>query len=128
MNGAISVKSRRTPKDVLEIIHSVEDELGRVRRERWAPRVCDIDLIASGGMICPSVEIWRHWADLPLERQLEEQPSQLILPHPRLHERGFVLKPLADIAPDWVHPVLNLTVEKMLEALPGEALADVREI
>ena len=50
---------------------------------------------------------------------------RLTLPHPRLHERGFVLRPLADVAPDWVHPILGLSVAEMLAALPPEALADI---
>jgi len=55
-------------------------------------------------------------------------PDQLILPHPRMHERGFVLMPLADVAPDWVHPVLGQTVVQMLAALPEKALADITPI
>jgi len=52
----------------------------------------------------------------------------LILPHPRLQDRGFVLVPMADIVPDWVHPLTGLTVAQMLEAMPASELADIRPI
>ena len=56
--------------------------------------------------------------ELPLERQSQEAPAELLLPHPRLHERAFVLVPMADVAPNWRHPVLNRTVREMLSDLP----------
>ncbi|MCB1408913.1 MAG: 2-amino-4-hydroxy-6-hydroxymethyldihydropteridine diphosphokinase, partial [Rhodobacteraceae bacterium] len=55
-------------------------------------------------------------------------PGELILPHPRLHERGFVLMPLADVAPDWVHPVLGQSVRQMLDALDPAETAEIRPI
>ena len=67
----------------------------------------------------------RTWMNLPLAEQQQTAPGQLILPHPRLHERAFVLVPLADVAPDWVHPVLRRSVSQMLDALPQDARDEV---
>ena len=128
VNGAIAVRAALAPERVLGILHDVEARLGRERPHRWAPRVCDLDLIASEGTVLPDAETWRHWAGLPAERQQTEAPGMLVLPHPRLQERGFVLRPLADIAPGWRHPVLGRTVREMLEALPADEIVTIRQI
>lgn len=128
VNGAIALRSDRSPEDVLDILHAVEAECGRVREERWSPRACDIDLVAHGDAILPTMATWRRWADLPLARQQREQPDGLILPHPRLHERAFVLLPLSDIAADWRHPILNRTVAEMLADMPENTLSEIRQI
>jgi len=62
---------------------------------------------------------------LPLDVQKTATPAQLILPHPRLAERAFVLVPLMDVAPDWVHPVTARSVRQMHDALPQAARAEV---
>ena len=113
---------------MLALCHRIEAEMGRVRKKRWGQRVIDIDLLASGDTVLPDRETLRHWMELPLARQMEEAPEQLILPHPRLHERGFVLVPLADVAPDWVHPVLGLSVKQMRDRLDPEEITAIRPI
>ena len=65
------------------------------------------------------------WMTLSAENQKQKWPDQLILPHPRLQDRAFVLVPLADVAPDWVHPVLGRTVLEMRDALPAEDLDQI---
>lgn len=102
--------------------------MGRERGTRWGQRTLDLDLLAMGDLVLPDAQVYAHWRDLPLEDQARRAPEQLILPHPRLQDRAFVLVPLSDVAPDWRHPVLGRTVLEMRDALSPEALAEVRRI
>lgn len=90
-NGVAIVETNRDPADVMTALLAIETALGRRRTTRNAPRTLDLDLIAHG-------------------RTILNTPD-LILPHPRAHERRFVMGPLAEIAPAWVHPVLGETAE-----------------
>lgn len=124
VNGAVVLRSGLGPEAVLAELHAVEAALGRDRRRRWAPRACDLDLLASGDRVLPDAATVRAWMDLAGDDRLAV-PLGLLLPHPRLHERGFVLAPLADVAPDWRHPLTGMSVAAMLAALPPEALDGV---
>ena len=123
VNGAIALETSLTAADLLSRLHGVEAKLGRERRVRWGPRVCDLDLIGYADEITPDTETLRR---LMREGATSiEAPDEMILPHPRMHERAFVLEPLADIAPDWRHPVLGQTVAEMLAKLPAALRAEV---
>lgn len=126
-NAAALVDMHRlgAPDAALAALHRIEAAFGRVRDQRWAGRVLDLDLLAWGDRVLPDAETQRHWQALPPEDQLRLAPDPLILPHPRLQDRAFVLVPLADVAPDWRHPLSGQTVRQMLKALPAADVAAV---
>lgn len=109
----------------LQKLHKVEKRFGRKRSTRWASRTLDIDLLAMGGLILPDRATQNLWRNLPLADQARLAPEELILPHPRLQDRAFVLVPLADVAPDWRHPVLEMTTAQLLAGLPTAARDEV---
>jgi 2-amino-4-hydroxy-6-hydroxymethyldihydropteridine diphosphokinase len=128
VNAVAVVASELEPPALLDLLHTVEAELGRERRARWGTRTVDIDLIAHGQRVLPDVAGFNKWRDLPLDRQQVDAPEQLILPHPRVQDRAFVLIPMLDVAADWTHPVLGLTTRQMCENLPKAAWDEVKVI
>lgn len=105
--------------DLLAGLHRIEAQAGRTRDHRWGQRTLDLDLIGLGQNVLPDAAVHAYWRDLPLAAQARIAPETLILPHPRVQDRAFVLVPLADIAPDWRHPLLDLSVTEMLTAVPA---------
>jgi 2-amino-4-hydroxy-6-hydroxymethyldihydropteridine diphosphokinase len=97
LNAAAQIKTTLGSHALLHRLLEIESELGRQRRQKWEPRTIDIDLLLFGDQIVSSQE--------------------LVIPHPLLHERRFVLEPLAQIAPDAVHPVLQMTIAGLLADL-----------
>ena len=87
-----------------------------------------MDLLASKGQVLPSSSIFQKWVDLPLSEQKKKIPSELVLPHPRIQDRAFVLLPLLDIEPTWIHPILNKTVMQLYEELPKQAKKNIQVV
>lgn len=128
VNGAALVATGQTAEALLDRLHRAEAQAGRVRTARWQARVLDLDLIGMEDLVLPDVATLRHWIDLDPALQARQAPDRLILPHPRLQDRAFVLMPLAEIAPLWRHPLTGQTVAAMLAALPLADRAEIRPI
>lgn len=125
VNAAIAIDTKLSAQALLDQMHKIEAAAGRTRRQRWEQRTLDLDLIALGDQILPDLPTYMHWHDLAPEAQQTEAPTRLILPHPRLQDRPFVLIPLADVAPDWRHPVHSKTIADLLTAISSEDLESI---
>jgi len=99
INCAVEIETDLPPRKLLSELLSIEDALGRVRKERWRERAVDLDIIFYGSLAMNS--------------------DDLTIPHPRAHLRRFVLEPLAEIDPAFVHPVLGASVSELLEKVEG---------
>ncbi len=125
VNAAVLVSTDLAPHQILAGLHAIEAEAGRLRAVRWGARTLDLDLLAVGDVVLPDPETQRAWMALPSDRQGTEAPQDLILPHPRLQDRAFVLIPLADICPGWRHPVTGSTISEMAAMLPDDDKAAI---
>lgn len=125
VNAAAILETDLPPEQLLLEMARIEAELGRKRKDRWGARVCDLDLIAYGDSVLPDAETFKAWHFMPLETQMRETPKELILPHPRLQDRAFVLVPMRDVVPDWVHPVTGRSLDEMITDLPPEDVASI---
>lgn len=128
VNAAAAVETSLSPRELLDRLHEIEQAFDRERKDRWGSRTLDLDLLSWADAVLPDLETYEFWRDLPAAEQRRATPDRLILPHPRLAERGFVLVPLADVAPGWTHPVSGLTVREMLARLPAEKLEGIERI
>jgi 2-amino-4-hydroxy-6-hydroxymethyldihydropteridine diphosphokinase len=97
LNAAAEIRTTLGSHALLHALLGIERSMGRSRREKWAPRTIDIDILLYGDQIISS--------------------DELVVPHPLMHERRFVLQPLAEIAPDLLHPTLQMTIAGLLESL-----------
>lgn len=128
VNAAIMVRTTLDPVSLMHRLHAVEAAFDRERAQRWGRRTMDLDLLAHGQMVLPDAETQKRWMDLPAGDQVGTTPDRLIVPHPRLQDRAFVLVPMADVVPDWVHPVLGKSVRGMCEALDPAEIRAIRPI
>ena len=108
-NGVAEVRTNLSPQIMMQEMLEVEASFGRQRRTRWEARVLDLDIIDYDGLILPDEAGWMAAG--------EAETGAIVLPHPRMHQRRFVLEPLAEIRPGWTHPVLGLTVEELLDQM-----------
>lgn len=102
-NAVAQIETAQSAPELLKSLQDIENHFGRVRQVRNEPRVLDLDLLAYHG-------------------ELIGEPD-LLVPHPRMHERAFVLLPLQELAPDWKHPLLKLDIATMLKLVPPEQMA-----
>jgi 2-amino-4-hydroxy-6-hydroxymethyldihydropteridine diphosphokinase len=100
VNAVILCETTLEPGQMLLALQDIEQRFGRVRRERWGPRTLDLDILAVGELVI--------------------EGEGLTVPHPRLHERRFVLIPLLEILPHWRHPRLHRTGPELLQDLKGQ--------
>jgi 2-amino-4-hydroxy-6-hydroxymethyldihydropteridine diphosphokinase len=105
VNGVMLGATTLSPTELMDVLLAVEQSFGRSRSLRWGPRTLDLDLLAYG------------------ERVM--QLPELTVPHARMHERRFVLAPLAEIDPEWIHPVLRKSARVLLAGLSETAGQDV---
>ncbi|MDQ6961966.1 MAG: 2-amino-4-hydroxy-6-hydroxymethyldihydropteridine diphosphokinase [Mariprofundaceae bacterium] len=102
VNAVLALQTKRSPESLLQLLLDIEQHSGRIRLEHWGPRTLDLDLLAYG----------QHVQNSPF----------LSLPHPRMHQRNFVLFPLCDIAPDWQHPLEKQTARDMANAFGWDGI------
>jgi len=128
VNAGMAIFTKSSAVDLLGRLHQIETAAGRTRARRWGQRTLDLDLIAVGDDILPNPETQTHWRNLAPEDQQVMAPPDIILPHPRMQDRTFVLVPLRDVAPDWVHPILGRSIRQICADMPDAAMAGVARL
>ena len=107
LNIILKVETNFTPLELIKKCKKIETELGRKKRPRNSPRECDIDII---------------------DFKNKRLRGDLILPHPRMHTRSFVLLPLFEIDKQWKHPVLNFKIKKLISLLSNSDIRSIKQI
>ncbi len=123
VNAVAAVETRLSPEDLLKNLHDIETKLGRTRRIRWEARIIDLDIIAYDDRIYPlSDDGPDDWYNMAGNDHITHQGQEqlMVIPHPRMHERLFVLKPLMDICPEWMHPVYGKSAKSFARELAAQ--------
>jgi len=110
VNAVCVLSTTLSPTGLLALVKSIERAAGRGRGRRWGPRPLDIDILDYKGRV-------HHWPGV----NFSGPRRRLVLPHPEVHKRAFMLKPLAEVAPNWRHPVLGTSVQQLLRRLHRDA-------
>ena len=110
INIIIKIKTSLVPLELLKICHLIELKLGRVRVKKNSPRTCDIDIIDYDKKI------------------LNKKNGQLILPHPRMNKRNFVLLPLFELDKSWKHPKSKINIVNLINSLPVKDLRSIKQM
>jgi len=108
LNIGLEIKCNYSPNNLIKKFNKIEKKLQRIRGIKNQPRTCDIDLIDYQGKVLSSIE--------------------LILPHPKAHLRNFVLFPMKEISPDWIHPTLNVKIDFLIEKLSSKLKNEITRI
>jgi len=107
LNCAVALETGQTPQQLMTALLAIEEEMGRRRVQKKGPRSIDIDILLFDDVVMDS--------------------KDLVIPHPAMHERRFVLEPLAEIAPDVIHPVLKKMISELRDALAaGQAVRKIK--
>ena len=107
LNIVLKIKTKMSPIELLEISKKIEVSLGRKKRYKNSPRECDIDIID----FCS-----------------KKMSKKLILPHPRMHNRNFVLLPLFELNKEWLHPITKSNIKKLILLLPNKDIRSIKQI
>ena len=105
VNGVAQITTQLKPEKLMAHLHEIELSADRRRTVRWGPRTLDLDLLDYNGLVMEG------------KGRASGHQTPLLLPHPGIAERTFVLQPILEIAPDWQHPVLGLSAREMLTKL-----------
>ena len=111
VNAVLKVKTNLSPKKLMQKCLQIEKELGRIRKLKNEPRICDIDIIDYNRKILSNIK-----------------KTKLFLPHPKMHKRSFILLPLYEIAKTWIHPVKKKTIKNLINSLDIEDLRAIKLI
>ncbi|MEO0620138.1 MAG: 2-amino-4-hydroxy-6-hydroxymethyldihydropteridine diphosphokinase [Pseudomonadota bacterium] len=128
MNAVCAIDTARGPSALLSALKRIERDAGRGGGRRWGPRPLDLDVLAYKGVVTG----WPRGTGVGdvraiLKGQVAAARARLVLPHPQMHRRAFVLRPLADVAPGWRHPVLRRSAAALLANDP-EGLVSLRRL
>ena len=107
LNIVLKVSTRLTPLNLLNVCKKIERDLGRKKSSKNSPRICDIDI---------------------LDYYNKKSNGPLILPHPRMHQRNFVLLPLFELNKDWIHPIFKSNIKSLISSLPNSDIRSIKKI